>query len=120
MPRKVNKKGSPKRKQRKTSPKRRGRPRKTSPKRKTSPRRKRRLNPPKSLRRLAARKVLEQDFDERDINRFMMRDIVDEINYGYLQPYDKYNRRYVRDPSLVDEDEFRKTTRAFKNYKIDY
>ncbi len=37
MPRKVNKKGSPKRKQRKTSPKRRGRPRKTS---------RRRLNPP--------------------------------------------------------------------------
>ena len=42
----------------------------------------------------------------------MMRDIVDEINYGYLQPYDKYNRQYVRDPSLVDEDEFRKNNKS--------
>ena len=55
MPRKVNKKVSPKRKERKTSPKRRGRPRKTSPRRKTSPKR-RRLNPPSAAAKEAAAK----------------------------------------------------------------
>ncbi len=100
MPRKVNKK---------VSPKRRGRPRKTSP------RRKRRLNPPESLSRLAARQVIRGDFLPEDINRFMREPVYQEMLDEMGPRSSRLSRG--RNTRFVEEEHFENVSRIFKNYK---